>query len=69
MPYGLRKLPDQDLYKVFNKETGEVHSNATTKGNALKQIRLLYMLERNKETKGRLFQKYLSKIRPIYGTR
>ncbi len=52
MPYGLRKLPDQDLYKVFNKETGEVHSNATTKGNALKQIRLLYMLERNKETKG-----------------
>jgi hypothetical protein len=49
MPYGLRKLPNEDLYKVFNKETGEVHSKATTKGNALKQIRLLYMIEREKE--------------------
>jgi hypothetical protein len=52
MPYGLRKLPNQDLYKVYNKDTDEVHSKATTKGNALKQIRLLYMLERKKEKEG-----------------
>lgn len=48
MPYGLRKLPDKDLYRVFNKDTGEIHAKETTKGNALKQIRLLYMLERKK---------------------
>jgi hypothetical protein len=48
MPYGLRKLPNQELYRVYNKDTGEIHSKATTKGNALKQIRLLYMVERQK---------------------
>lgn len=48
MPYGLRKLPDKDLYRVYNKETGEIHSKETTKANALKQIRLLYMIERKK---------------------
>ena len=49
MPYGYRKLPNKDLYRVYNKETGEIHSKATTKANALKQIRLLYMIERQKE--------------------
>lgn len=45
MPYVLRKLPNKDLYKVFNKETGTVYSSGTTKEKAQKQIRLLYMLE------------------------
>lgn len=47
----MRKLPNKDLYKVFNKETKEVYSYGSTLENAKKQIRLLYMNE-NKEMKG-----------------
>ena len=29
MPYKIRKLPNKDLYKVTNKETGELYAKAT----------------------------------------
>jgi hypothetical protein len=43
MPYKVRKLPNQDLYKVYNADTGRVYSHHTTKRNANKQLRLLQM--------------------------
>lgn len=41
MPIVLRKLPKQDLYRVYNKETKEIHSYGTTLDNAKKQVNLL----------------------------
>jgi hypothetical protein len=49
MPFELRKLPNKDLYKVFNKDTKEVYSKGSTLKNAKKQIRLLYLLESKKK--------------------
>jgi hypothetical protein len=45
MPYKIRKLPNSDRYKVFNSETGKVHSEHTTKKNAKAQVRLLYSID------------------------
>ena len=45
MPYALRKLPNRDLYKVYNKETKKVYSSGSTLENAKKQITLLNMNE------------------------
>jgi hypothetical protein len=42
MPYKIRKIRNSDLYKVFNTETGEVHSKGSTKKDAKAQVRLLY---------------------------
>ena len=41
MPYKMRKLPNKDLYKVVNTETGKVHSSHSTKDNAKAQLRIL----------------------------
>jgi hypothetical protein len=41
MPYFYRKIRGKDLYKVFNRETGEVHAKETTLDKAKAQIRLL----------------------------
>jgi hypothetical protein len=43
MPYVIRKLPNKDLYKVYNKITKEVHSKGSTLENAKKQVKLLHM--------------------------
>lgn len=48
MPYQIRKLPKQDLYRVSNRLTGEIHSNATSLDNAKKQVRLLHMIDHQK---------------------
>lgn len=45
MPIRVRKLPNKELYRVYNVETKEVHSYATSKKNALKQKRLLDAIE------------------------
>jgi len=45
MPYVMRKLPKQDLYRVYNAKTKEVHSYGTTLENAKKQITLLNMVD------------------------
>lgn len=60
MPFGIRKLPNKDLYKVFNKETKEVYSYGSTKENAKKQIRLLYSLE-NKNISGNGMENIIDK--------
>lgn len=49
MPFKVRKLRNKDLYQVKNTKTGEVHSKHSTLENAKKQVRLLYMLEKQKE--------------------
>lgn len=41
MPYSIRKLPNQDLYRVYNSATKEVHSYSSTLENAKKQVNLL----------------------------
>jgi hypothetical protein len=46
MPYKLRKLPNKDEYKVFNSETGKVHSKHATKVNAKKQIKMLHSYDK-----------------------
>jgi hypothetical protein len=47
MPYKIRKLPLQNLYRVYNADTGEIHAKATSLENAKKQVKLLYMIENN----------------------
>lgn len=50
MPYAIRKLPNKDLYRVRNKETGKIYAYGTTKDKAEKQVRLLYLREREKKS-------------------
>lgn len=45
MPYEIRKLPNQDKYRVRNKDTGQIKAKSTTKTNAQKLVRLLNGLE------------------------
>lgn len=45
MPYAIRKLPNQDAYKVYNKKTKVVHSKHTTLAKAKKQVILLNMID------------------------
>jgi hypothetical protein len=53
MPYKLRKLPNQNIYKVYNKTTGVVHSQGSNMANAKKQITLLNMIDHNVPMKSR----------------
>lgn len=53
MPYQIRKLPNKNLYRVSNKETGKVYSYGTTLENAKKQVRFLNMTDQ----KNKLFKK------------
>jgi hypothetical protein len=46
MPYSIRKLPRQDLYRVRNTETGDIKANATTKEKAEAMVRLLNAVNR-----------------------
>jgi len=46
MPYKMRKLPNQNRYRVYNSRTGEIHAYRTTKKKAMNQIRLLESFKR-----------------------
>lgn len=46
MPYKIRKLPGKNSYRVVNTESGKVKAYNTTKENAVKQLRLLYAIEK-----------------------
>jgi hypothetical protein len=48
MPFAIRKLPNQDKYRVYNRVTGKIYSYATTRARAEAQVRLLYLRERQK---------------------
>ena len=41
MPIKIRKVRNQDCYRVFNAETGEVYAKCSTRTNALEQKKLL----------------------------
>ena len=41
MPIVIRKVRNKECWRVFNKDTGEVHANCTTKAKAEAQKRLL----------------------------
>ena len=43
MPYEIKKRGP--LYSVVNSETGRIHSRGTSRDKAVRQMRLLYMLE------------------------
>jgi hypothetical protein len=45
MPYSIRKIRGQPFYRVFNTETGAVHSKHTTLAKGKAQIRLLEDIE------------------------
>ena len=44
MPYAIEKL-DSGKFKVVNKESGNVHSKATSRASAEAQVRLLHGVE------------------------
>ena len=44
-PYIVRKIRNQDAYRVFNPETGKVHAEHTTKAKAMAQVRILAGME------------------------
>ena len=45
MPYKIRKLPNKNLYRVYNSDTGAIHAYGTSKKNAERQVRLMYMMD------------------------
>ena len=45
MPYVLRKMPNQDCYRVYNRKTKRVFAKCSTLERAKKQIRLLNAIE------------------------
>ena len=59
MPYKIRKLPNKDEFKVFNKKTGVVHAKDTTLAKAKKQVTLLNMIDHNVPLKPRKMMKHL----------
>ena len=46
MPYQIRKVRNKKCYSVKNKKNGKIRARCATKKNALKQVRLLYMVDR-----------------------
>jgi hypothetical protein len=45
MPYVLRKLPNQDCFRVYNQRTKKVYAKCSSLLNAKRQIRLLKAIE------------------------
>ena len=45
MPYIIRKLPNREMYRVSNKESGAVKCKECTLSHAKKQVRLLNYLK------------------------
>ena len=41
MPYKIRKLPNKELYRVYNKNTKEIKARGTTLVKAKAMIRIL----------------------------
>jgi hypothetical protein len=45
MPYKIRKLPNKDLYRVYNTETKDIKAYGTTMEKAKAMIRLLNAIQ------------------------
>ncbi len=50
MPIVVRKIRKKNLYSVKNKDTGHIHSKGSTLENALKQQRLLNIIDAKKHS-------------------
>lgn len=48
MPYSIRKVRNQECYRVKNKNNGKIHAKCSTRENAIKQVRLLYAIDNPK---------------------
>jgi hypothetical protein len=48
MPYTLRKVRNQECYRIINPKTKRVFAKCSTKQNATKQLRLLRAIQYNK---------------------
>ena len=46
MPILVRKMPNQNCYRVYNSKSKVIHSKCSTLANAKKQQRLLNAVER-----------------------
>ena len=49
MPYTIYKITHENKYQVVNRKTGEIHAHKTTYKNAVKQIRLMGMMDCKKK--------------------
>lgn len=47
MPIAVRKMPNLNCYRVYNKDTKVIHSKCTTLDKAKKQQRLLNAIDHN----------------------
>ncbi len=45
MPYSMRKMPNKQCYRVYNKKSRRVFAKCTSKKRATRQIRLLRSIE------------------------
>ena len=45
MPYAIRKMPNQDCFRVYNRRTKKVYAKCSSLINAKRQIRLLTAIE------------------------
>ena len=66
MPFKMRKIRGQDLYKVFNTETGEIKSHGSDKKDAKKQLRLLKGLEKKETLEGGIAPNPPDPFAPIF---
>jgi hypothetical protein len=48
MPFRIRKLPNQNKYRVYNPITGKIYAERATRKNAEAQVKLLYLIERRR---------------------
>ena len=53
MPYKMRKLPNKDLYKVYNTDTKKVYAKGTSREKSIKQLRYLRGIEHGWKPKPR----------------
>jgi hypothetical protein len=49
MVYKIRKLRNKDSYQIKNVKNNQIHSKHTTLSNAKKQVRMLNMIDKQKE--------------------
>ena len=47
-PYKMRKIKDENFYRVVNKDTGKINAKKTTKKNGEKMIKLLNYIDAKK---------------------
>lgn len=49
MPFKIRKLPNKELYRVYNADTGDVLAKGTSRKKAEAQLRLLNSIYENEK--------------------